>query len=618
MALAVTLEYNGTEKSLADWGIALDSVQLTERNLAASVLTFVRVGDAITDADVFPYRGKIVLRVNREGSGTSWADGEGARVDFIGYRLLRLVQSTGEFFGVTYRFANAWHFLEQTPYVQFFTSRDADGEALVTKQVPELILFQRLDETNAIEKRNSGEQVEDILQFVLDAFDAQGLEQPFIIGDIDPALDLPSYQTRQLMCEDAILKCLELSPDVNLFFDYSTSVDGVPTPTIHILSRASQTPVSLAIHNGTDHKSMAIASRPDLKPRSVVVTYKVTGSDSGSLWIVYLRDKYGPNGQSHEDDPDYGLDVLTQFIDLQGRQTNSVSADITVQPVNAAHATDATRLAWWKEKSPKLKSDKISGLAISAGSVTVKDQSGATVDLGDYPNELIGQALPAWTGKVAKWVTITCKASYNIYATSAAASAANANLATHKKVDEEISVRLQVTDAVTTVYSTTSEAADGETVPGLVEIVDGEGVFSNGLAKQIWDVLNVDQFEGEDVRVAAVPSGDITLAKRLNLTGGPAALSTMAAQLQTITRHYGTGEVSVSFGPTKHNNADALNQLIQWSRPRFVWFNPALQETGQVSGGDGPIEAGGETPKENTDHGSGSSELFAASGGFMP
>lgn len=609
--MAITLEYNGTRKSLGYWGIAMDSVQLTERNLAASVLTITRVGDAISAAAVFPYRGKVILRTGEAGDDTEgWS---GGTVRFIGYRLRHLTRTSGAGMGVNYQFANAWHFLEQTPYVQFFVSRDNDGEVLFQKQVPELLLFQELNVSNELVDLTSGEQIDRILQFVLDAFAAQSMDQPFIIGDIDPALTLPSYQTRQLTCAAAILKCCELSPDVNLYFDYTTDVGGEPTPTIHFLSRASQDTVDLAVHNGTDHAALNIESRPDLKPRSVVITYKRTGSDSGALWIQYLTDKYGPNGQSHASDPDYGLDVLTQFIDLQGRQTDSVSADITTQAVDATHATDATRLAWWRKKSPKLASDKIAGLVISAGSVTVKDQTGADVSLVTYPRELTGQPLPGWTGKTAKWVTITCKADYDIYHDAAAAGGTLTGLRHNQHKDQEIAVRLQVTDATTTVYNTTSEVADGESVPGLVEVVDGVGVFSDGLAKKIWDVLNVDQFEGEDVRVAVEPSFAVTFANRLNLTGGLAAWATMGAQLQGISRNFGTGEVSVSFGPNKHNNADALNQLIQWSRPRFVWFNPALRGTGQVSGGDGPIEAGGEVPKENTDHGSGTNPTTGAS-----
>lgn len=606
----VTLEYDSVRKSLAYWGLTLDSAQVTERNLAASIFTVVRVGDTLSSAAAFPYRAKIVIRIGESGSdATSWT---GGTVDFIGYRQRHLVQSSGAALGVQYSFANAWHFLEQTPYVQFYATRNTDGSVLAYQQVPELQLFTALDGSNALITLDSGEQIEAVLQMVLDAFAAQSMAQPFIIGTIDPALELPSYQTRQLMCEDAILKCVELSPDVNSVFDYTTDVGGVPTPTIHFRSRASQTPVGLALHNGTDHAALAIEARPDLKPRSVVIWYKITGSDTGAQWVVYLKDKYGPNGQSHASDPDYGLDVLMQFIDLQGRQTATVTADITTDDVDAEHATEATRLAWWKEKSPKLKSDKISGLAISAGSVTVKDQAGSTVSLATYPRELIGQALPPWTLKTTKWVTITCKATYNIYTSSTAASAVTANLKWKAVVDEEISVRIQVTDAETTVYSTTSEVITGETCPGLTGITAGVGTFVDGLAKSIYTSLSADQYEGNDVRIEVEPTNQVTFANTLNLTGGLAAWATMAAQLQSITKHYGLGTTEVSFGPTKHNNADALNQLIQWTRPRFIWYNAALRETASYGESGGTIEAGGETAKENTDHGSGNRTLVGA------
>lgn len=606
----ITLEYNGTRKSLAYWGITLDSAQVTERNLAPSVFSCVRVGDSISSAAVFPYRGKIILRIGESGSDAAgWS---GGTVDFIGYRLRHLTQSSGTRAGVTYAFANAWHFLEQTPYVQFFAMRNTDGSVLTYKQVPEILLFTALNGVNALIKLNSGAQVAAILQMVLDAFAAQGMAQPFIIGTIDPALDLPSYQTRQLMCAAGILKCLELSPDVNSIFDYTTEVSGTPCPTIHFLQRDSQSPVSLALHNGTDHKSLAIEARPDLKPRSVVIWYKITGSDSGAQWVVYLKDKFGPNGQSNAADPDYGLDVLTQFIDLQGRQTSSVSIDVATVNVDAAHATEATRLAWWKLKSPKLKSDKIAGITIAAASVTVKDKDNNTVSLATYPRELTSGSLPTWTGKTVKWVTITCKVKYDIYTTSDAATGLVAALRTKQVVDEEISVRVQITDATTDTYTTTSETVTAETVPGLTGIVAGEGTFVDGLAAAIYASLSADQFEGEDVRVEIEPTNQVTFGNVLNLTGGLAAWTTMNAQVQSITKQYGTGETSVSFGPTKHNNADALNQLIQWTRPRFVWYNPALRETASLGDGSGIIEATGETAKENTDHGSGTRSKIAA------
>ncbi|TFH41017.1 MAG: hypothetical protein E4H01_15590, partial [Lysobacterales bacterium] len=417
----ITLEYNTVEKDLAAWGFSLESARLTLRNLAASTLSVVRLGDAISDAAVFPYRGKIIIRKGRTGSGVTWSGGS---VDFIGYRMIHLVNSTGPSFGVQYTFADAWHFLESTPYQQFYASRNVDGTTLAYAAVPELLLFTYLDGANALQTYNSGGQIGAVLQFVIDAFAAQSMAQPFIIGTIDPTLALPSYQTRQVMCAAVIKKCLELSPDVNLVVDYTTEVATVPTPTLHFYSRATQetAPISLALHNGTNHAALSIESRDDLKPRAVVIWYKITGNDTGTDWVVYLFDKYGPNGQSHASDPQYGLDVLTQFIDLQGRQTVTTTADIVTETVDATHGTEATRLAWWRMKCAKLANVRIkdTSLALAAGTVTVEDQDGNTVALATYPRELKEGPLPSWTAKTVKEVTIKGFADYDLYATDAA------------------------------------------------------------------------------------------------------------------------------------------------------------------------------------------------------
>jgi len=601
----ITLEYSGTEKALWDWGFSLDSASLALRNLASSIFSVVRLGDAITDAAVFPYRGKVVIRSGRSGSGTSWS---GGIVDFIGYRQLHLVASSGASLGVRYSFADAWHFLEATPYQQFYASRNVDGTVLAYKAVPELMLFTYLDGSNVLQHYDSGQQIAAVLQFVIDAFAAQSMAQPFIIGTIDPALDLPSYQTRQVMCAAVIKKCLELSPDVNLVVDYTTSVTGVPTPTFHFRARASQTPLSLALHNGTNHSSIQIEARDDLTPRAVVIWYKITGSDTGQQWVVYLFDKYGPNGQSNASDPAYGLDVLTQFIDLQGQQTVSVTADIVTETVEATNATDATRLAWWKKKCPKLASDKVrsASLVIPAASVTVKDQSGSTVSLATYPRELKEGPLPSWTGKTVQEVTIIGKVSYDIYTSSGGAAGAGvAGLLMTKHVEEEVAVKIQITDATTTTYSVLAESIPGEDVPGLTGITAGVGTFTNGLAKDIYTSLATVQYEGQDVRVESEPTALISFANVLNLTGGLAAWSTMNAQLQTISKHYGTGHTEVSFGPPAHNSAGQMFELMQYSRPRFVWYNPALRETANYGTGGAAVEAGGKTPAENTSAGSG-------------
>jgi len=618
----ITLEYNTVEKDLAAWGFSFDSAQLAMRNLAASIFSVTRLGDALTDAAVFPYRGKVIIRSGRTGSVVTWSGGQ---VDFIGYRMQHLVSTSGAAFGVRYSFADAWHFLETTPYQQFFSSRNVDGTVLTYKAVPELLLFTYLDGANILQQYNSGQQIAAVLQFVLDAFAAQSLAQPFIIGDTSGiTLDLPSYQTRQVMCAAVIKKCLELSPDVNLVVDYTTDVATVPTPTLNFKARAQQeaAPITLALHNGTNHVSLDIVARDDLKPRAVVIWYKITGNDTGTDWVVYLFDKYGPNGQSHASDPQYGLDVLTQFIDLQGQQTTSVKCDIVTETVDATHGTDATRLTWWKLKCPKLANVRIkdTSLAIAAGTVTVKDQSGNTIALATYPRELKEGPLPSWTGKTVKEVTIKGFASYDIYATDAAPTgggggSAVAGLLTKKVVLEEIAVKIQITNATTTTYSILADSLPGETVPGLTAIVAGVGTFVNGLAKDIWTSLATVQYEGQDVRVEAEPTTLVGFGNVLNLSGGLAAWATMKAQLQSIVKSYGTGRTEVSFGPPQGNSAAQMFELMQYSRPRFVWYNPALRETGLYATGGAAVEAGGRTPAENTTAGVGGAAqmgVFAA------
>ncbi len=108
------------------------------------------------------------------------------------------------------------------------------------------------------------------------------------------------------------------------------------------------------------------------------------------------------------------------------------------------------------------------------------------------------------------------------------------------------------------------------------------------------------------------PTNQVTFENVLNLSGGQPAWASMNAQIRSITKHYGTGETTVSFGPPQNNNAEALFALIQFSRPRFVWNNPSLRETASLGDSQGTVDASGHTPIENSDGGSGTKSLFGA------
>ena len=593
-----TFQYGGTEQSLADWGFALDSCQVRRNNLAASIFSGVIPGGSLADEPTFAFEGKIILRRMRSGSGTSWS---GGYVAFIGYAMPPQRSFHGESYAVRWEFANAWYFLQNTVFQQYRANKNLTSGAIEYQPLSELLLFRKLNDTNVLVNLTSGQQITEVLNHANTQAIAAGQSTILLVGNQDSAIDFPSFETKEMMCDEVILKALQLSPEVNCHFDYSTTSGGQPVPTIHFRSRANLTPVSLAVANGIDHRSLDIAPRNDLLVRGVNLYYKVTGSYGGSQWVTFLQDKYGPHGSNSPSDPVGGLRVILQTLDLQGTITNLVECrGIVATPVDAAHATTATRLNWWKLKKPSLASDLITDLTIDPSSVTVKNDSGATVSLASFPNEL-NRAIPEWNlpGYENHQVAITCKASWTQHADAAH------NITARKYKDREITVRLSISDAVSGDYKNTASIIEGETMP-------------TGIAQKLYTALSVLQWEGHDVRVQAEISNAlgtgpvVTLGNVINLTGGAAAWATMNAQIQQLIEDEGSGQTSISFGPPRHLGAGDLAALFQFGRWRRVWMNPLLMQTAAVGDTAGTVDLSADALKENTSEGSGTHPSIGA------
>jgi len=590
----ITLEYNGTELALADWGFAQDSAEAEHVNLSASRYALDLPGASISSTPAIPFRGKVILRRQRTWNAIS-EEYENGYVAFIGYRTRCSAYTNAVAEGVTYSFENAWHFLENTPYQQNYATFNTVNLTMQFKPVSELLLFTELDGSNILQPIDAGEQIGNIMQFVIDTFLAQGMAQPFIIGTIDPDIPFPSYQAREMLCAAAILKCLELSPDVVSWFDYTTELAGVPTPTIHFYNRASRTAKSLAIKNGTDHASLAIVPREDLIPRAVIITYKLSGTNEGKNWIIYAIDKYGPNGQGHASDPDGGLDVLLQTIELLGYQ--SESASLLAESVDCNAASQADRKTWWSKTHPMFEGTKLRNVVF--GDATIKDKDGNTVSLATYPNRLLPKSPPLlpWmaTGGgsvplVGEFVKIECMVTYDEYDVEGTSGTPETDTNGNKikgKLKQKINTTAIVTNGTTGVYNTT---VSGEAIPGFVEWDEaGDAVFANGIAAKVYTALATLQYQGVDIRVQAEITNAtndgpfITLAHSLNLTGGLAAWASMAAQIQRITEHDGTGAVTISFGPARHISSGDWAAMFQFNRLRRIWYSNALRQTADLS-----------------------------------
>jgi hypothetical protein len=600
----ITLEYSGTEKDLGAWGFDLDSPQLEFANMAPDVLDLAMPGVDITSDPVIGFEEKIILRKGRAGSGTTWAGGS---IEFVGTRMPHILDGRPEYEGVHYRFAGPWWDIEKTPFMQSFKTYTGDPDALGTVVFSDCILFQRYDTITpgSVVRVNTGDQINDIFQHVLDMYTALSLGAPFQIGTIDPAVNVPTYQVRDILCSEAIRICLRSAPDATVYFNYSTT-----PPTVNVRTRANQTPVSLAFANGTDHKSIRIIPREDLQVRAVNLYFKSTGEFDGVPWLVTTQQKYGPHGLNSGSDPDGGPRVLVQTIDLQGASRADVFGSIACAAVNCNASGDvdgsgspSNRRVWWSlpTHKPEFASSRIRNMTVGDASIVEVQADGtlgSAVDLGDFPNELLDGTIAAWmklsggTPVAGKRVIVTAKMTYDEYdsdGTSGSVNASNGNLL-HHYIDKEVSVHFTITNGITGVYSAIASSVAGEEIP-------------SGLAQSIFDSLSALQFEGTDLRVEDEITGLVGMNNVLNLTDGRSEWATMDAQVQRIVRRYGRGYSEVTIGPAAHLSPGDLTTLFQFNRFRRIYYDPSVQATAAGGGGSSSVTLGNNAPKNNSTHG---------------
>lgn len=588
MAKFDTFEYNGTERTVAAWRFAREGSTSTFWNQRVDVLRMVHPGGSPADAEIFPFEAAIIFRTQRDSADGSDNSFSGGAVEFSGKRVGEVVDLRPNYAGVRYEFQGPWYDLEHTVYQQPFGSWQSGS--LTFPFQSELMLYTRLNTTTGVLSFiTNGAQVQDILQFLLDQNTAQGLPLPYQIGTIDAALNLLPLPCRPMPCSDAILKCLELSSDCVVSFDYTF----LP-PKLNVRSIYNATPLTLPIADGVSHKSLRIVARPDLRPRAVIVVFKTTTSIDGTNFISILPQKYGPHGAGNAADPDSGLRVIVDWIDVLGPQTTTVSQSIQTAPVNCNGGTQAAKRAWWALHDKqfadlRLRLQKSDGTATTIGDATVTEaDTGAAVSLVDYPNELVDGTIHPWMAFNVKRVRISVQMTYAVYSAVGASETDTAGgPALHRYTQKEHHIEITVTNGTTGTYGAVASVTTGEDIPA-------------DLALGIWTALNRLQYEGDYLKVQAAINGGVSLANCLNLSGGRAEWATMNAQIQSIQKDYGTGQTQVTIGPAKHLNAAQLMDIFRAWRFRLLTYNPAVRASGNPGTSSGGTEISKNAPKKNT------------------
>lgn len=677
-----TLTYGGVEKSFAAWGFGRNSVHGKKRVNAADTFTATLVNAVLAtecDSPTFAFEGKIIVRVNRALSGGTFS---GGTVKFVGKCISQPARASGRGQGVTYNFQGPWYDLMNTDLQQLF---QGNGQ---TYLLPETILNTSTAVTVGQIQISVGDQIQAALQWVLDQYAAQGMAAPFqYVGralnagaidlNVNPLLTgtpggdysfigrkynyhlptggsltidvslyslfLPTFIEKPMKVAQVLNKCLELSPRINIWFDYTATSGGSPLPMIRVDLVDSMTAMNLPLFTGpkfdgtVSHKSISITPRDDLRVRAVIITYRITNTISGQKVVDYAVDKWSGNGTAgalpgasnvnpsgagdNANDPNCGLRVISEIIDLQGLSQTMLKGHLDLELLAAIGGTQASKRAWWAAKRggelAKLEDSRVrfqdkTGTATtipdakyfyattgvdSAGAAVTAGQEFTSADYAFYLYRVVRGTYHAWMAQGSTNIqTVKCKAlakmtfaEYDATSTSGTPDTDTSGNANKRMLTSDHHVNLELTNAVPP-GGTSGKA----TFNVIASATPGESyiIGAGGIAQYVYTHLNARQYDGDYVSVAAnfvdsTSSQYVTLGKKLNLTGGATLWTTMNAQIMEISEDYGTHETSVQIGVGKILSVSGLSGLFNMWRFRRTWYNPAVRtDNTQVGGGN--------------------------------
>jgi hypothetical protein len=237
-----TIVCNGTEKTLANWG--LNNVRRKLVSQGQDELTFRADGSPADATPLFTAFGPTVTLYrnrtqNTDGTfsgGTPWFSG-------IVTQIPRAGAPDSE--SMRYKVAGPWWYLDNMvfmqPYQNVFLGLSSGTPQYGVQNSSHLFLNQS-GIAGLVSRITTGAQIIAALQWALLPFTSVSAPPPFQIGTITPALDVPIDEVRDITCAEVIHKMLRWSPDAVAWFDYTTT-----PPTFNCLRRADMSTVNIDV-----------------------------------------------------------------------------------------------------------------------------------------------------------------------------------------------------------------------------------------------------------------------------------------------------------------------------------------------------------------------------------
>lgn len=554
---AWTITYDGTTKSLADWGIT--DLRRTRVNLAPSTVDLVVDGRLYDAAELFAWGSTVIVKRD----GAQWFYG---RVE----PWSRSAGPAGE--SQRCRLVNAHWYLTQIPFKQvwkYFAGYTTPGDptteptfTTVTKN--RLFLNQAWDlSTYPTGKLDSGQQITEILNYAI----SRGA--PIAIGTISPDLDLPIDAVQNITCHEALVKMWRWSPDAMFVWDESTT----PYPTLSVLRHADLSALTVDLDAGGLVEDIHIQPRQDLKRSYVHLQFDQVNDG----WLT-TTDDYYPDPLPTGDAVFRGFESI---VDLAGWQTNTVSQVVKAE----AFPSGSGWAAWWKAREPWLKNDEID--SVTFGTTTIEAYYEGEEYDPDLVNELLEGGIADWmVGLGSQRVRVTVKATITLKNST-------------QTVDKDLHYDCTATNAVRRTYTFTTTQAVGDPVP-------------TGLAEEIYTSLQALAAEGRFSVVQDEPWDTISLGKKLNFTcAARTEWASLGAVVQQIADSILGGRTEVTIGAPKRLSEHDLVDLLRVARGRQVLPSYSVRQTGSAS--DGATKLARRTANTNSRKGQGWAKTVAAS-----
>jgi len=558
-----TLEYDSAEKSFDDWGLSrpVRSVQ----NQGNDRFTFDVEGDFLA-VDSWPWGAKIIVRIGRSGSGTSWT---GGKTDFVGYRVDHFRGADASSERRQYKFESAWgFFFDKLVFQQAYHSWNNSTHTNDLLSRTQIVLGQGFDPTTGVTKQGLAAQVAEIANWVINQTTTEYGAAQVQLGDNYPDGYIPYDAVNNITCSEALKRCLRwIGGGAN-----STWIDHNTTPpTFHCRANSALAAVNLAAT--VTPEKLNVTRRDDLSPTAICLKYRVKVTDSASTYTRICEDIASEHGFGYMDVNgafyNYTLvngvptaaesgptitalraDALrfgaeTQTFDFEGPAINQVTGTVTTVPFNP------TDPAFWQVFCPELAQFASGTLAIVPdGNDNLYSLSEALAD-----ERLIyavkDGSVAGFMGSPALIQRVTVTALFSGAVLTADGRTAQTVIAQPKQI------QIVLTNVASGTFYT-SEV--GEDVP-------------YGLAAQIYAVEIPVQYEGSYALVEENYTGSVGVGNALNITGGADDWADMAAQIQSVNIDYTEGRTTLRFGPAKHLGAgDRIDRLRAERGPRTKFF----------------------------------------------